>query len=505
MSTGRTVGRNTLYTALGRFSVLLVWILLTPRILRVLGPEQFGLWSLLLVLSGSLATLDLGLGVALTRYLAELSSGEGRGEIPRLVLRASGLQIALAAVLIVPALLLRDPILRGLHVPLAWMGQARDALAWTLFAFAAGMVSNLMFGALQGLQRMEVAARVLIPAAIALAAAILWAMGSARPLVALVQVQFAYSVVVGVSLFLFVARAYPGRRAGAPPGLSLRRVLRFGGWLQATSLLALAQAQLDKFILGWFVALAPVGVYELAWRGAYAVALGPQFFLSAVLPAATQLGAAADEETRRAVYRRILEPYVLAVGMLTAGVFALAPAILEAWLRTPPPYSTFVLRTVILAQAANLFTGAASTMTRVIERAAVETRYLATALVLHAICSAAGLLAFGWRGVPVGYLVSSVLAAAWFSGRAERLLGLRPLAESVRAFLPALVAGLPAAALAMCVPLLFSGMPAGRVRGLLETGVGSVVFLAAFGGILGLAFRARTVELLRRTRALVQP
>src|SRR5260221_3210296 len=99
------------------------------------------------------------------------------------------------------------------------------------------MVSNLLIGALQGLQRMDLAARVLVPAALALGAAVLAATAARQPLIALVQAQLGYSLVVIVATFGIIAwlgRAAPEHEDS---GLSLRRVLRFGGWLQATNLL----------------------------------------------------------------------------------------------------------------------------------------------------------------------------------------------------------------------------------------------------------------------------
>src|SRR5262249_8093964 len=159
----------------------------------------------------------------------------------------------------------------------------------------------------------------------------------------------------------------------------------------------------DKLILAWFVALAPVGFYELGWRGAYAISLVPLFFLAALLPAATHLGAGAGTAAQQALYRRIVGPYVLLVTVLGVAGIALAPSVLEAWLRNPSPDAVFMLRFILVAQLANLWTGAASTMTRVTERAHVDSQYLALALVLHLVLSTLGLVLFGWRGVLYGF------------------------------------------------------------------------------------------------------
>ncbi len=503
MSTARTVGRNTVFTALGRFAVLIVWFVMTPRILGALGVDRFGLWSLLLAMGGSLATLDLGLGIALTRYVAELNASGRLAEVPRLTLRASGLQLLFGVVLVVPCLLLRDPLLHSVHVPAAWLGEAREAYVWTLAAFAAGMLANLVVGVMQGFQRMGLAAWVQVPAAAGLLVAITRALRSPHPLIALVRAQLVFSVVVAVALFALLVVV--GRKA--PPSkeeaLPLRRVVRFGGWLQLTSLLALVQTQLDKLILAWFVALAPVGMYELGWRGAYAISLAPMFFLAALLPAATHLGVGASGAAHQNLYRRIVGPYLLFVTVLTAAGIALAPPLLETWLRAPSPDAVFMLRLVLVAQLANLWTGAASTMARVIERAHFESQYLGLAVGLHVGLAALGLALLGWRGVLYGFALSACLGAAWFIARVDRALGLKPLAETARALAPALACSLPAVAAALAVA---RGMPAatpGRAHGVLVLGLGGAAFALVFAAVLGLGFRAYAASLWQRTRALV--
>lgn len=45
-------------------------LLFTPFMISLLGQEEFGLYSLMIVLVGYLSILDLGLGNAIVRYIA---------------------------------------------------------------------------------------------------------------------------------------------------------------------------------------------------------------------------------------------------------------------------------------------------------------------------------------------------------------------------------------------------------------------------------------------------
>src|SRR5213593_469770 len=100
-----------MFTAVARLSTLGVWFFLTPAVLASLGAEKFGFWSILLILGGTVATIDLGLGVAVSRYAADLAGRGEIDEIPGLVLRALAAQLVVAAALFLVGLLARESLL----------------------------------------------------------------------------------------------------------------------------------------------------------------------------------------------------------------------------------------------------------------------------------------------------------------------------------------------------------------------------------------------------------
>ena len=512
MSLARGIGRNTLFMAFGRFTVLGVWFLVTPRMLGALGVERFGFWSLLLALTGSIATLDLGLGVAVTRFTAELDAVAGRDQVPRLVARSFLAQAGLVVLLVVPAFLFRDAILGLFHVPAAWWSEARLAFALALVGLAGGMAANLLTGALQGLQRMDLVALVTVPAAGLLLFGVLQAPHFAMPLVALLVAQLAYTAALALGLAVALGVAC---RAGAParpdaagasfPRSSFLRVLSLGAWLQLTSIIALGQVHLDKFLLGMGVALGPVGTYEIGLRAAFLASLLPTFFLSALMPAATVIEARGDTQTRAELYRRGLEPYLLLVLLLTGGVIALAPALLEAWLGAPPATAVFMLRAIALAQCASLCTGIASTTVRAADQAYRESVYLGVAFALHLTLSLIGMRLWGWQGVLFGFVLAATASAVWFVVGVERWLGLEPLVTTLRAAFPAVIASACAAATGALACRLVADMAAGRPRGLAGFAVGAIAFGVTAGAVLALVFPGTWRRLQDRARVIVQP
>jgi O-antigen/teichoic acid export membrane protein len=493
----RSVGRNAIFTALGRFAVLFVWFAVTPMVLGALGPDRFGFWSILLVLIVSLASLDLGLGLAVLRYTADLVARGRAVDLIVLLRRTMAVQLLFAGVLVVLGLLFREQILDAFHVTGSWRGEARAAFAFALFGFAAVMATSLFFNAFQGIQRMDLASRVTVPGAVVLFTAILFAVRAPQPLLALTIVQLAVGVVqafvLGALLHHTLRQPHPSLEgtagSGAPvPGDPLAAMLALGGRVQVSALFGLAQAHLDKIVLGTLVALAPVAAYEIASRAVSASLMPPILVLGALLPVVVRHQVEHGPESRLGLYRAAFPPYLVLSFALAGGLFALAPALLEAWLDHPPANAVFMLQMLSLTQAANLATGMASTMVRAGERMGLELEYGALGTVLHVGLALLGLHYFGIKGVVVGAAIGSILAALWFNGRVEHWLGGRPLVESLRAALPALASSAVAVVVALLVTRLFAAMEPGRGRGLVTSGVGAAAYAITFGAVLLLAF-----------------
>ena len=65
---GARLARNSFHSASGRVVAILAWLLLTPALVRALGPEGFGVWSLFYALAGWMSSFDLGFSAVALRY-----------------------------------------------------------------------------------------------------------------------------------------------------------------------------------------------------------------------------------------------------------------------------------------------------------------------------------------------------------------------------------------------------------------------------------------------------
>ena len=84
-SRARRLARNSILSFVGLAVPSLIGIVTIPRIVSGLGPERFGVLALVWMVLGYLGTFDLGMGRAVTRFVAQAVHEDDLRSIPRIV------------------------------------------------------------------------------------------------------------------------------------------------------------------------------------------------------------------------------------------------------------------------------------------------------------------------------------------------------------------------------------------------------------------------------------
>ncbi|MCZ7592513.1 MAG: oligosaccharide flippase family protein [Kiritimatiellae bacterium] len=72
------MAKNTVWNLVGMCAPMAVALFAIPLLIKGLGTERFGLLSLVWMLVGYFGVFDLGLGQALTKFIAEKNSARRR-------------------------------------------------------------------------------------------------------------------------------------------------------------------------------------------------------------------------------------------------------------------------------------------------------------------------------------------------------------------------------------------------------------------------------------------
>lgn len=332
----------------GRAIVLATWFLLTPFLLYQLGATHYALWVLVgsFVSYGSL--LDLGIGGALIKYIAEYRS---RGELVAMrELVATSLclylGLGLAAILIGVAVAPLFPTL--FHV--APDEQQLATMLVIVMAINVGVAipSTATSAVLIGLQRYDLANLMGLIGTLssALLTVIVLLLGGG--VVGMVAVNIPITLLLQIPSIIVIRRIAPDLRFGLRGARRdrVRQVFSFSTSLFIGDIAGRLQLKTDEIVISAMLAIAAVTPYALARKLSEAASLVTGQFLKVLLPLASELHAVNDRVRLRALYLTSTR-LTLAIFLPVACVLVIIPDIvLRTWVG--PAYASSAPLVIIL-------------------------------------------------------------------------------------------------------------------------------------------------------------
>ena len=267
---------------------MLVGVVTVPGLLHRLGEERFGILALGWALVGYFGFLDLGMGRALTQYLASAEqAGVSREEqatvacAARRMLGALSLGLALILSLLLPWLASFVTMPADLHV------QTLAATPLLALAVPLSMWFSCSAGVLEARSRFAAVNSVRIPTGVGnfvapwlaslFTADLFWVIGS------LLAVRLAGAL--GMAWWARPEFALPAPRW---PSAGIRQLLRFGGWMTVSNLVGPVMSYFDRFAIAAWVTVAAVTHYTVPFDVISRLPMVPIAIMGVLLPLLVQ-------------------------------------------------------------------------------------------------------------------------------------------------------------------------------------------------------------------------
>ncbi|MFA6241627.1 MAG: polysaccharide biosynthesis C-terminal domain-containing protein [Candidatus Hydrogenedentales bacterium] len=436
MSVRRTLTRNTLFNIGGRICEALISLVLMYYIYTRVGLAYSGLWGLVAAAVGYVSLVDLGLGSAYGKFIAEHNARDNPEGISSVVSTGLAFYVLLGIAVLslgwpcVNALTMWMASSRGddgmlLHDPM-FVADMRFLLFGALLVFAA---SNCVapFSAVQtGLQRMGVTNAISTVFAFAKAGATVFFLemgyGVRGLLFANIVVFAGFAVVTIASAFVLA----PGLRISLRylRGETLRMLFGFGWRTQVARLSNLVTFDTDVLVIGfWLQQFDRLGLYKFGIELANKMRQVPVVLLGAILPAAADLDARAEHERLQRLYL-LSTKYVAAVLIplvaLTAGA---AGPFMRTWLGSGFETSAWVLRIIAFGYIGNVLPGPGVSVALGMGRADMQMYAGLLAMISNVVLTIALYLSIGFWGIPIATAASLFLTTAWFIVAMESVIG----------------------------------------------------------------------------------
>lgn len=345
------IARSVASNYVGRFIGLGLWFVLTPFILRELGPVRYGLWAVIGSLIGFSSLLDLGIGDAVTRYVAQHVARQDFHLARGLVATALRIYTLIGLALIVASFIAALAI-HGLGGTTQTVAGDTAGLV-ILIGLSAGISIPLSIArsVLLGLQRFDITNLVDTSGTFVSAAAtiIVLLLGFGVP--GMLAINVPTSVLAFGASAWFVRRVAPELRFGWS-GASrsfVGPVLGFSWPLLATRVASQLQTRTDEIVIGLFLPISAVTPYSLARKLSELAQVLASQFVKVLLPLASQLDARNDQTGLQSLYVATTRATLMIFAPVAAVLIVLARPILLSWVG--PPYGDAAILVVILALA----------------------------------------------------------------------------------------------------------------------------------------------------------
>jgi O-antigen/teichoic acid export membrane protein len=478
---GRRVLVGTLYNSAGKLVTLGTWFLLTPFILHRLGANAYGLWSLVssVVSYGSL--LDLGIGPAIAKYVAEYRVRGRMEEARSLVATAFWLYATLGILALV---------LSAAFAPILphWFGlpaEQRGAASWLMLLMGAAlgfsMPCTTAAAALRGLQRYDLINAVATFGALLTAAATVTVLRLGGGVVAMAAAHVAVGLATQSLQVWTLWRAAPGL------GLRWRHVRRemlrpISGFtlpIFVTDMADHLRSKTDGIVIGAVISVSAVTPYAIALKLSEIARILSDRFIRVLLPLASELHAENDPAALRMLFTSATRLTLAVAVLFGCTVVLLAEPILAAWVGSE--YSVYSYLVAILTVAIVIDTSGwpAGAILQAMGRhrplAVMAIASGAANLVLSIILARR----LGLRGVALGTLIPSAIEVPLFViPYAARTLGVSARTLFADVLGPIL---LPAASLALVLLFLQHAIaPASFLFIAIEAIIGGLVYLGVY-------------------------
>jgi O-antigen/teichoic acid export membrane protein len=499
----RSIARNTSVLTFAQLSATLISFLLTPYILRKLGVDLFGLWAFVGSIAAFASLLNLSLGRSSIRFMS-VHAEHGENDVVRRIVSYGALSHLVIGLALTPVVWLLGTLLIP-HTTIAAgdvdLAENLLLLAFLGVVFAATVrpIGNLLIA----LERIWLTSLIVLASQLVYAATIIGLLAAGA---GVYGVAFAMLLQTGVQgLFYYVAaRRIVGRVFGNPFKLErplLRQMLGFSAWTQVVSVASVVNRQTDAIVIGAWVNVGTVGLYDVGNRIAQQTRTLPLTMLTPLLPATA--GVHAQGDTKR-LARMVLQAS-RAIGLLTlafAGLLiAAAPLVMRVWLGRSYPDVVPITVLLVITYAVNNLTGVGTTVVSAIGKPVYEAEYGVAGVILNVVLTVSLAPFFGLWGILAGTVIGVVSTSLWFLWRFHQVMGL-----SLWVYLGAWLwkLGLATVVAACVVRAALAAIPgaldSGRLAGALLLVALSVLYLAVLVAALAAVrfFGARDLELIRR-------
>jgi len=359
LTSGKLLARNTIFNLLGHIIPLSVAFFAYPVLINSLGADRFGVLTLIWIVIGYFTLFDFGLGRALTKLVAERLAKVKEGEIDReitsliwtclLVMLVFGIVAAIILEVISPWL-----VNSMLKIPDIYKPETRSAFIVLALSIPVVISTTSLRGILEAQQKFAIINILRIIYGIYTFLGPIVILQFYNSLFAIAIVLALGRLVFWLVYFIINLYSLPQLRHDISIKLSLvAPLLRLGGWMAVSNIVAPIIGTADRFIIGSWLTIAAVAYYSTPYEVVTKLLIIPNAVIKVLFPAFATSFAHAPENVLGLYNRSIKYIFIIVFPMIVL-IVSFANIGLKLWLNDEfAMYGTRVMQWMALGVLTN--------------------------------------------------------------------------------------------------------------------------------------------------------
>lgn len=332
-STGKVLAWNTTLNLASQGIIALVAFALLPIVIRELGVARYGLLSIAMVAFSSVGLLDMGLGRATTKFVAEHLSF-GQTHKINLVICTSLLIQFITGVALGITLAIFVPFITGrlLNIPDDLIVDAREMFYLLALAFPFILISSTLRGVIEATQRFDLVNYVKIFLNLSTYLIPFLASGMHVSISVIVFWMLLSRIIAMIAFFAGCRVAiFPIKIVPVFDRTAFKPLLSYSGWVAISNISVSVLMQIDRFFIGSIMTVSALSYYSAPFELLNGLWIIPSALCSVLFPAFSGLKSHDSDHAVELVLRPI--KYLLVVlGPVVILAIIFSKDILFIWL-----------------------------------------------------------------------------------------------------------------------------------------------------------------------------
>jgi len=451
--TARKVVRNTLFNYLAIICVTLIRFIAMPILIHGLGQDRYGIYATVMSVVGYVGLLDLGIGISLTKFVAEYYANRDFRRLNEMLstslLLYLGLGILGSAILVAFSSLFVQHVF---NIPVSLWTEGRYVFCISALSLFNGLTLGIFGNLLNGIQRQDITRTITIGNALITYSGAILLVTMGYKLVAFMLFATLMDVLSFLVQLWIARRMLPEVRFF--PRIfkkqELKQIVNFSFAMFINQLAARNMGVLDKLILGIFLPIANVTLYAVGYTLASFSFRIPSAAVLASLPAASELMA---QGRLGAVHQLILRGMKY-TGLMAIPIFTvmgvMAPDIVRLWMGEGYELSARVLQLLLAGYFWMALSSSGANVMIGIGKPYINTYYAVAQILLCSTLSIAMIQFFGVLGAAAGSAMAYTLGGIIYLVHSTRifkipfgrLVNQRVAGQIVLSLLPGILLGI---------------------------------------------------------------